>query len=250
MLLSKRLADINTTSLRFVVALKKASEKDLERVGLSTFSPDTTCKLDVLRHDGDTLGVDGAQVGVFEQTDEVSLAGLLQCHDSRRLEAEIGLKVLGNLTDKPLEGQLADEELSGLLVTPNLTKSHGTGTVTMGLLDTTSGGGTLASGLGSQLFSGRLATSGLASSLLGTSHFEKVQRETVECRSEQHNGQTLYTTDRIFRGKTFAGGCTRARVRMVTRLEYTQQVPYQPGLVSDWLAMKLRRKNVLFRSVC
>ena len=92
MLLSKRLADINTTSLRFVVALKKASEKDLERVGLSTFSPDTTCKLDVLRHDGDTLGVDGAQVGVFEQTDEVSLAGLLQCHDSRRLEAEIGLK--------------------------------------------------------------------------------------------------------------------------------------------------------------
>ena len=133
MLLSKRLADINTTSLRFVVALKKASEKDLERVGLSTFSPDTTCKLDVLRHDGDTLGVDGAQVGVFEQTDEVSLAGLLQCHDSRRLEAEIGLKVLGNLTDKPLEGQLADEELSGLLVTPNLTKSHGTGTVTMGL---------------------------------------------------------------------------------------------------------------------
>ena len=37
---------------------------------------------DVLWHDGDTLGVDGAEVGVLEETDEVSLAGLaghVQC---------------------------------------------------------------------------------------------------------------------------------------------------------------------------
>ena len=44
---------------------------------LSTLSTDTAGELDVLGHDGDTLGVDGAQVGVLEQPDEVSLAGLL-----------------------------------------------------------------------------------------------------------------------------------------------------------------------------
>ena len=41
---------------------------------LSTLTADTTSELDVLGHDGDTLGVDGAQVGVLKQADEVSLA--------------------------------------------------------------------------------------------------------------------------------------------------------------------------------
>jgi len=39
-----------------------------------------------------TLGVDGSQVGVFEEGDEVSLSSLLKSHDSRGLEAEIGLQ--------------------------------------------------------------------------------------------------------------------------------------------------------------
>ena len=38
---------------------------------LGTFTTDTSGQLDVLGHDGDTLGVDGAQVGVFEETDQV-----------------------------------------------------------------------------------------------------------------------------------------------------------------------------------
>jgi len=39
-----------------------------------------------------TLSVDGSQVGVFEEGNEVSLSGLLKSHDGRGLEAEIGLK--------------------------------------------------------------------------------------------------------------------------------------------------------------
>ena len=39
---------------------------------LSSFSTDSSGQLDVLWHDGDPLCVDGAQVGVFEETDEVS----------------------------------------------------------------------------------------------------------------------------------------------------------------------------------
>lgn len=126
---------------------------------LCTFATDTAGKLDVLGHDGHTLGVDGAQVGVLEKTDEVSLASLLQGHDGGRLEAEIGLEVLGDLADEALEGQLADQELGRLLVTTDLTEGHCAGPVTMGLLHSAGGRGALTSGLGGQLLTWGLATS-------------------------------------------------------------------------------------------
>ena len=52
------------------------SERAAEDLG--PLSPDPPGQLDVLWHDGHTLGVDGAQVGVLKQTNQVSLAGLLQ----------------------------------------------------------------------------------------------------------------------------------------------------------------------------
>jgi len=139
---------------------------------LSTLSTDAASQLDVLGHDGHTLGMDSAQVGVLEETHQVSLRGLLQSHDGRALEAQISLEVLGDLTDQALEWQLADQELGGLLVTTDLTESHCSGPVTMGLLDSTSGRGALASSLGGQLFTWGLASGRLASGLLGTCHLE------------------------------------------------------------------------------
>ena len=56
--------------------------------GLCTFATDAACQLDVLRHDGDALGVDGAQVGVFEQADEVGLGCLLEGRGQRSLGSE------------------------------------------------------------------------------------------------------------------------------------------------------------------
>jgi len=80
--------------------------------------------------------VDGAEVGVLEERDEVSLDGLLESADGRRLEAEVRLEVLGDLTNQTLEGELADEELGRLLVATDLTESDGTGLVAVRLLDT------------------------------------------------------------------------------------------------------------------
>ena len=45
---------------------------------LGPLATDPPGQLDVLGHDGDPLGVDGAQVGVLEQADQVGLAGLLR----------------------------------------------------------------------------------------------------------------------------------------------------------------------------
>lgn len=49
--------------------------------------------------DGDTLSVDGAQVGVLKEGDEVGFDRLLKGADGRGLEAEVGLEVLGDLTN-------------------------------------------------------------------------------------------------------------------------------------------------------
>ena len=71
----------------------------LSEPGLVALTAEATGKLDILGLDGDTLGVDGAQVGVLEERDEVGLDGLLESTDGGGLEAEVALEVLGNLTD-------------------------------------------------------------------------------------------------------------------------------------------------------
>ena len=66
---------------------------------LSTFATDTAGKLDILGHDGHSLGVDGAQVGIFEKTNQVGLAGFLESHNGGALESEISLEVLSDFTN-------------------------------------------------------------------------------------------------------------------------------------------------------
>ena len=46
------------------------------------------------------------------------------------------LEVLSDLTNETLEGELADEQLGGLLVAPDFTERDGSGPETMRLLDT------------------------------------------------------------------------------------------------------------------
>ena len=60
-------------------------------------SADPARELYVLGHDGDALGVDGAEVGVLEEGDEVGLGRLLQRADGGALEAQVVLEVLRDL---------------------------------------------------------------------------------------------------------------------------------------------------------
>ena len=123
-------------------------------MGLSTLATDSPGQLDVLGHDGDPLGMDGTQVGVLKEANQVGLAGLLKSHDSRALEPQVSLEVLGNLPDQALEGQLADEQLSGLLVPPDLTEGHCARSVPLGLLDTPSAGALFLAALVASYFLG------------------------------------------------------------------------------------------------
>ena len=125
---------------------------------LGTFTSDTAGELDVLWHDGDTLGVDCAQVGVLEKADQVSFACLLKSQHGGALETQISLEVLCDFTYKTLEGQFPDEELSALLVPSDFTESDGSRPVSVWFLNSTSGWCTLTCGLGGQLLSRGLAT--------------------------------------------------------------------------------------------
>jgi hypothetical protein len=110
----------------------------------------------------------------LKERHEIGLGGLLEGHNSGGLEAQVrlwedgqrgrdgwrmggtDLEVLGDFTDEALEGELADEELGGLLVATDFTEGDGSRAETMGLLDTSgSVGGLLAcTGLGGELKSG------------------------------------------------------------------------------------------------
>ena len=139
-------------------------------VVLCPLATDSSSQLDVFGHDCDAFGVNGAEVGVLKETNQVGLAGFLKSHDGRALETEIGFEILSNLADKSLEGELANEELGALLVATNLTESNSSWPVTMGLLDATGGGSAFTGCLGGELFAWSLASSGLSGSLLCSSH--------------------------------------------------------------------------------
>ena len=71
---------------------------------LGPLAPDPPGELNVLGHNGDSLGMDGAQIGVLEQSNQISLTGFLESSHGGGLESQIGLKILGyftNLGTKP-----------------------------------------------------------------------------------------------------------------------------------------------------
>jgi len=142
------------------------------RTHLRTLSTDTTSKLNILGHNSNPLRMNRTQIGILKKTNKVRLSSLLKGQNRRSLETKIGLEVLGDLTHKTLEGQLADEEVGRLLVTTDLTEGDGTGAVTVGLLYSSGCGGRLTSGLGGELFTGGFSSGGFTGGLFGTGHLD------------------------------------------------------------------------------
>ena len=156
--------------------------------------------MDVLGHDGHSLGVDGAEVGVLEEGDEVGLGGFLERDDGGSLESEVVLEILGDLADESLERQLADEQLRGLLVAADLAEGDGPGPVPVRLLDSAGRRRALAGGLGGELLARGLASGGLAGGLLGSCHLDLVGLDLYLVSSNLANSKfgCLYNIGRFF----------------------------------------------------
>ena len=72
---------------------------------------DAFCQLKILGHDGHSLGMDSAEVGVFEEGNQVSLGCFLKGQHSLTLESDFLLELGGDLPNQSLEGQLSDEQV-------------------------------------------------------------------------------------------------------------------------------------------
>jgi len=91
---------------------------------LEALAPDAAREVQVLLHHGDSRRVDGAEVGVLEETGQVALGCLLQREESLRLEAKLTVDALADGADESLEGRLGEEVLGGLLVALDLAQGH------------------------------------------------------------------------------------------------------------------------------
>ncbi len=117
--------------------------------------------------------MDGTEVGILEESHQISLCRLLEGLNGRGLESDVLHVVLGDFPDEALEGELADEELSGLLVAADLAEGHSSGPVAMGFLDLS---GDLRRGRGrgnhlaGELGMGSLSSSGATGVVLSAGH--------------------------------------------------------------------------------
>ena len=136
-----------------------------------TFSADTPCKLDVFRHNGNTLGVDGAEVGVLEKSNHVGLSSLLKGKDGGGLESEVSLEVRGDFSNESLERKLSDKEFSGFLILSDHSEGDGSWSESVSFLHSGDLSVSLLGGLGNHLSWG-LGSGVLSSGLLSSCHFE------------------------------------------------------------------------------
>jgi hypothetical protein len=87
-----------------------------ERDGVSYFTADATRELKILGHDRGAFVVEGAEIHVLEQGDEVCLAGFLQRQDGGTLKSQVAHESLCDLAHKVLERkacEAADRSTSG-----------------------------------------------------------------------------------------------------------------------------------------
>jgi len=96
---------------------------------LYSFPADPAGQLNVLWQDRHALGVDGAEVRVLKESDEVRLGRLLQRPDGSTRKPNFRIKVLRDLAHKALEGQFAEKKAGGFLVLSNLLKRGRAGPV-------------------------------------------------------------------------------------------------------------------------
>ena len=128
----------------------------------------------VLWHDGDSLGVDGAEVGVFEERNEVGFGGFLEGEDGGGLESEVRFEFLSDFSDESLERQLSDEELGRFLVSSDLSECDCSWSISVRFLHASALGGGLSGSLLSNMFSWSFSSSVLSSGLLCSSHFKYI----------------------------------------------------------------------------
>lgn len=115
---------------------------------------DSSSQVHVLLHHGYSVGVNRAQVGVFEDANEVGLRALLESLQGVGGESEVVVNTAADISDESLEWSSWKQQTCGLLVSLDLSEGDGSWSefdfllVTIGLLDALGGSSGLFVGLG------------------------------------------------------------------------------------------------------
>ena len=104
-------------------------------------SADSSGEVHILLEDSGALGVDGTEVGVLEDSDDVSFRSFLEGKESLRLESELVVKIRADASDKSLERGAWKEVADRFLIFLNLSEGDGTWLISscLLLLDSSSG---------------------------------------------------------------------------------------------------------------
>ena len=79
---------------------------------VATVSSDSSGQIHVLLLNSNAFGMDCAQIGVLEKTDDVGLASLLQSMQCLRLEAQAVVHLSANRTHETLKGSARQKHIS------------------------------------------------------------------------------------------------------------------------------------------
>ena len=94
-------------------------------VVMESLTSDSSSQFKVLLLHSDSAGMDGAQVGIFEEADKVHLSSFLDSQESLGLESDLDVNTLCDGSHKTLEGCSQEEEVGALLVSLDLSDSDG-----------------------------------------------------------------------------------------------------------------------------
>lgn len=92
----------------------------LRLLGLLGLASEASSQLHVFDHDGDSLGVEGGKIAVFEKAGHVAFSGFLEGDHSLRGEASVRVLRPSNIPDETLERELRNEQLGLPLVLHDL----------------------------------------------------------------------------------------------------------------------------------
>ena len=112
-------------------------------VVVEALTSDSASQIEVFLHDCNSWSMNGAQVGIFEETSQIALSGFLKCKEGLRLESELSIDTVTDCSDESLEWSFSEHEGNGLLVSLYFSEGNSSGSESSGFLDSSLSSGSL-----------------------------------------------------------------------------------------------------------
>ncbi|PNX61597.1 hypothetical protein L195_g052542 [Trifolium pratense] len=91
-----------------------------KKSNLSPLASNPTSKLNILRHNSNSLSMNSTKISIFKQTNKISFSSFLKCRNSTTLESQIGFEILSDFSNQSLEWKFPNEKLCALLILSDL----------------------------------------------------------------------------------------------------------------------------------